>query len=304
MLERESPVKENLPLAALAVIAGLFSFSGMDAVMKGLVIAIGAFDAIFWRMLVGVAMAGTLFLVTRNRWPGPRARRIHLIRGTVTAVMSFTFFWGLGRVPLAEAIALSFIAPLIALYLAALILKEKVGRNAIIASLLGLAGVLVIVAGKFEGGFDGEARWGVASILCSACLYAWNLILQRQQAQIASPIEIAFFQMMIVTIIFACLAPFFATPPAGEYWPGLVGAAVLAIASLLMISWGYARAEAQQLVSLEYTAFIWAAMFGWIFFDEAVTWATLAGTVLIVSGCLLVARRRPKKAEIVEAAAV
>ena len=50
---------------------------------------------------------------------------LHLWRGLVVSVMAFLFFWGLARVPLAEAIGLSFIAPLIALYLAAVLLKEK-----------------------------------------------------------------------------------------------------------------------------------------------------------------------------------
>jgi S-adenosylmethionine uptake transporter len=216
--------------------------------------------------------------------------------------MGYLFFWGLGRVPLAEGIALSFIAPLIALYLAALILGEVIGKSAILASLLGLAGVFVILTGKMQGDFPADTQWGVAAILASAMLYAYNLILQRQLAQIASSAEVVFFQTGIVTILYALFAPFFAAvPPAGD-WPYIVAAAGLAMISLMLIIRGYARAEAQHLVSLEYTAFIWAAIFGWLFFDEAVTWATFVGTVLIVSGCLIVAWKKPKKAEIVEAA--
>jgi hypothetical protein len=56
--------------------------------------------------------------------------RIHLIRGLVGAVMAILFFWGLGRVPLAQAIALAFISPLISLYLAALLLKERIESRA------------------------------------------------------------------------------------------------------------------------------------------------------------------------------
>lgn len=299
-----SPPSSSILLPAAVVIAGLFSYSAMDAVMKGLVLALGTFDAIFWRMLIGIALAGLLFVAVGNPWPPRRVLRIHLVRGVVTAAMGYAFFWGLGRVPLAEAIALSFIAPLIALYLAALLLKERVGRTAILASLLGIAGVLVILAGKMRGDFPVDAQLGVAAILFAAVLYAWNLILQRQQALVARPVEIAFFQYGIVTLIYLPLVPFFAGIPSGEWWVGLAGAAILGIASMMLISWGYARAEAQQLVSLEYSAFLWAALFGWLFFDETVTWATLAGTALIVSGCLLVARQKPAKAEIVEAAAV
>lgn len=302
MTAQASSESKAIVLPAIVVVAGLASFSGMDAIMKGLALALGVYNAIFWRMLVGLTLASLLFLARRSAWPSAAVLRIHLIRGCVTAVMAFCFFWGLARTPLAEAIALSFIAPLIVLYLAAILLKEVVSRNSIVASLLGLAGVVVILAGKMGGEFDEDAQWGVAAILFSAVLYAWNLILQRQQALVARPIEIVFFQNLIVASLFLLLAPFLAVAPAAAYWPGLGGAALLGIVSLMLISWGYARAEAQHLVSLEYTAFIWAALLGWLIFDEAVSWATLAGTVLIVAGCLLVARRRPAKAEIIEAA--
>ena len=61
----------------------------------------------------------------------------------------------------------------------------------------------------------------------------------------------------------------------------------LAVVSLMMIGWAYARAEAQVLVPLEYTAFIWACLVGWLMFGEAVSVRTLGGVVLIVGGCLL-----------------
>ena len=75
--------------------------------------------------------------------------------------------------------------------------------------------------------------------------------------------------------------------------PAIVGSTVLAIVSLLLLSWAYARAEAQVLVSVEYTAFVWAAIFGWYIFGEAVSLATLVGTVLIVGGCVIAARQKP-----------
>ena len=69
----------------------------------------------------------------------------------------------------------------------------------------------------------------------------------------------------------------------------LVSAAMLGLVSLLMLSWAYARAEARILIPVEYTAFIWAAIIGFIFFGEALTVSTLAGTALIVMGCLMAA---------------
>ena len=55
---------------------------------------------------------------------------------------------------------------------------------------------------------------------------------------------------------------------------------------------------------VEYTAFIWAALFGWLVFAEAVTLATLAGTALIVAGCLVAARQDPDHVDHIETTAV
>ena len=64
----------------------------------------------------------------------------------------------------------------------------------------------------------------------------------------------------------------------------------------MLLSWAYGRAEAQFLVPLEYTAFIWAAIVGWIAFSEQVTVPMLAGVTLIVAGCLYATRKPPAEA--------
>jgi S-adenosylmethionine uptake transporter len=282
----------STPIAPfLAACSGVALFSVMDAVMKGLALDIGAYNALLWRCMAGALMGAIAMLAAHRRWPARYVLRIHLLRGTVVTFMALSFFWGIARVPLAEALALSFIAPLIALYLAALLLKERIGRGAMIASVLGLAGVVIILAGKLQDDYDREALWGAAAILFSAILFAYNLILQRQQAQLASPIEIAFFQNMIVMVILAIAAPLLAVVPRPEHVLPIGGAALLAFGSLLLLSWAYARAEAQILIPIEYTAFIWAAILGWLMFREPLTITTLAGAALIVAGCILAARR-------------
>ncbi|MES2269612.1 MAG: DMT family transporter [Pseudomonadota bacterium] len=281
-------------LAFAVCCAGVAFFSVMDAVMKGLSLAIGVYNALLWRALAGTIIGIVGMAVLRNPWPTGSVLRIHLLRGAVVAMMALFFFYALTKLPLAEAIALSFIAPLIALYLAALLLKERIGRNAIWASVLGLIGVGIIVSGRLRGAYDPEALLGAAAVLFSAILFAWNLIIQKQQADVASPVEVAFFQHLVMLGIFAVFAPFFAVIPALAHVPMIVGAAAIAFTSLMCLSWAYARAEAQSLIPVEYSAFIWAAIMGWLFFSERLTVTTIAGTVLIVAGCLIAARRNPQ----------
>ena len=280
---------------------GIALFSAMDAVMKGLSIAIGAYNAVFWRMLIGLALSSLLYLTRRPPSPSREAMRFHLIRGLVGSVMALTFFWGIARLPLAEAVALTFVAPLLSLYLAAVFLKEPVGRQAVLASVIGFAGVLVIVGAR--AGTPGDRDlWGAASVLVSAILYAYNIILMRQQALVAKPLEIAFYQYLVIGGVLALAAPFFAVLPPPGHWPNLVFAALLALVSLMLLAWSYARAEAHRLAAVEYTALVWAALFGLLIFGEEVAASTFVGAALIVAGCLLAARTTSHPVPAAEAA--
>ncbi|OYZ44415.1 MAG: EamA family transporter [Novosphingobium sp. 16-62-11] len=280
----------NLLLPVLAAMAGLALFSVMDGVMKAASIAVGAYAAMCWRGLAGAAMMFPLWLWRGQGWPAPAVLKVHVLRGVVASVMAVLFFYGLVRLPLAEGIALSFIAPLIALYLAALLLGEKVRPAAIGGSVLALLGVAVIAGGKFDGPADAEAVKGLIATLVSAVLYAWNLVLQRQQALLARPEEVAFFQALVTFLFLGLGAWWFAPFPSSEVWSLVLVSAALSAVSIMLMSWAYGQAEAQVLVPLEYTAFIWAAIVGWIAFAEPVTMPMLMGVSLIVAGCLYATR--------------
>ena len=271
---------------------GIATFSLMDAVMKGLTLEMGAYNALLWRTLAGTLISGMIFYLRDSPWPRRAAWRLHLERGIIGVASGWLFFWGLARVPLAQGVALSFIAPLVALYLAALLLKEKIERRAIFASFLGFAGVLVILSAQAEAKLGPEALQGAIAILVSAALYGYNIILMRRQALVAGPVEIAFFMSLIMGGGFLLAAPFLAVVPPAAMIPELFGAAALAFLSLLLLSWAYARAEAQHLAPVEYTAFVWAAILGLLMFGEVVRPLTLVGAAMIVVACLIASRRR------------
>jgi S-adenosylmethionine uptake transporter len=292
----------TIPFAVAAL--GIATFTGMDTLMKGLSIQIGAYNAILWRSFLALTLTATLFFWQKRSLPGMAIARLHVWRGLVTSLMAFLFFWGLVFVPLAEAIGLSFIAPLIALCLAGALLQEKIGGRAILASVIGFAGALVIISGKLGSDYRQDIGQGIAAILLSAVLYAYNLILQRRQALMAAPLEIAFFQNATVFSVYLAFAPFMAVAPAVQQLPAIATAAILATTSLLLLSWAYARAEARILIPVEYTAFIWAALSGWAVFGEALTAATLGGTALIVVGCLVATGRKPEQVDHVESTAL
>lgn len=298
------PSPSPLP-AILACALGIFLLSTMDAVVKGLVIAFGAYNTLLWRSILAAGAAGAAWGATSSPRPTAAALRLHALRGVVVSFVALTFFYGLGRLPLAEVIALSFIAPLVALFLAALLLKERISRAAIWASLIGMAGVFVILLGKFgKGDYPPDALLGMAAVILSAILYAYNLILTRRQALVANLLEISFVQNLVVAAVLGLASPWLGLVPSPEQWLPLAGVTALAVAGHATMSWAYARAEAQYLIPTEYTAFIWAVILGWVVFREPVTWSTLAGAALIICGCALASRARPKLASPVETSAV
>ena len=133
--------------------------------MKGLTLAIGTYPTLLWRSLIGIALAAGPYLMTRRSWPGRTALRLHLLRGAIMVPMAIFFFWGLARVPMAQAVALTFIAPLIALVLAALILDEPVGKRTIGGSLAAFAGVAVIFIGQAQADLGASALLGSFALL-------------------------------------------------------------------------------------------------------------------------------------------
>jgi S-adenosylmethionine uptake transporter len=293
------------PLLAFAVsLAAIFLLSVMDAVMKGLVLAIGVYVTSIWRALIGVGIAGVLYLPRRSHWPDRATLRIHIARAALITVMGLLFFWGLGRVPLAQAIALTFISPLIALFLAAAFLGETIGPRILGGSVLAFAGVLVIFLGQARGELGEGALIGSVAILASALCYAVNIVMMRRQATAARPLEITFFQNLTVATLLVASVPFIGgvTWPAG-HWLELLGAALLSSGGLMLFAYAYARGEAGYLSVTEYSGFLWAALLGWMVFHEPVSPFTVAGAILIVGGCVVAARKGPPVEPEIEALA-
>jgi S-adenosylmethionine uptake transporter len=298
----------------LVACLGIAIFSGMDAVLKSLSIALGAYNALLWRSLTGIALIAPLHAIFVRRIPNLHTMMLHIGRGVSGAVSVLFFFWGLVHVPLAQGIALSFVAPLIALGLASMFLKERVGRRAISGSLIAFAGVIVILLGQSGADGKGDTLEGAIAILIAAVLYAVNLVIGRRQSLAAGPIEVALSFNVVAAIIFLFLVPagtqlylaagqptdaaavaaqWLPHLPGREHWPTILLASVIGTSAIMLLAWSYARAEAQILVSVEYTAFVWAVLLGWWVFGETVLPTTWLGAAMIIAGCLWAARQQP-----------
>ena len=277
--------------AALGAVAVL---SIMDAVMKHLVLEIGIVAVSVWRSAANLSLSALLYLPNRTARPDGKTFRVHVARGVIVTVMAGLFFWGIGRVPLAQAIALTFIAPLLAMLLAAIFLDERIGKSSVVGgALAAFSGVIIIILGQARAQVADDVLLGVAAILGSAICYAVNIVLMRRQALAAKPLEINFFQSLTVMALWLFVIALVGAPawPAGE-WAWILVACVLSTTGTLLFAWGYARGPASYLAVSEYSGFLWASALGWLVFRERVSLYTLGGAVMIVGGCLIAARFR------------
>jgi drug/metabolite transporter (DMT)-like permease len=278
-------------VAFIVAVIGIANYTAMDAVMKGLSIASGAYSAVMWRSIAGVLIVGSVFVARRRPWPALPAVRLHVVRATIAGSSVLLFFWGLARVPMAKGVVLTFLAPVIAIFLAAALLGERVRRRALIGAGIAAIGVLVIAAGEVHRDASTDSVLGNIAIIVASLLYAGNLVLLRRQAQSADPLEVTLFTSLVIAALLLIGAPWLSGWPDWPQVPAIGFAAMLGTISSLLMAWAYARAETQLLATVEYSAFVWAGVLGYLVFGEVVTIFTVAGAALIVAGCLVAVRK-------------
>ena len=91
-------VRPLIPFGVACV--GIALFSLMDAAMKDLSIALGAYNAVLWRNILGATLSGFVFIAKRQRWPKNAVLKLHMWRSCIVAMMAVAFFWGLARMPI------------------------------------------------------------------------------------------------------------------------------------------------------------------------------------------------------------
>lgn len=278
----------------LLYVIGIIFFCVMDAVMKHMVATHPVVLATIWRYLSALLFILPFWL----REGSPPLRRemlpVHAARGAAIAAASFLFFWSLSVLPLAEAVTIAFVAPLMIPPLAALVIGERVRAGSVIAGLLGFAGVVVAV-GFDPTALSAERLAGVLAALGSAFTYALSVTLMRLRAAKDGPSVVsllgALFPLLYLFPFLLWLVPADQYRPTAADWPFVLLAGLSGAIALQFIARAYAQAEAQVLAPFEYTALFWAAAFGWIFFQEPVSLRTWLGAGLIAGACLWQARR-------------
>lgn len=271
-------------------LAAIGLFSVLNALIKGLSAQFDTLQIAFLRYLFAGLWILVYVTITRPGWPSLALVEANVVRGVLSLITGLSFFYALRELPLADAITLSFLAPLFVTLFSMLLLKERPGPHILIALGLGFAGMLVMVAG-LGGDEEDRSILGVIASLISSLAYGLSMTLLRARAR-RDPLDlIVFFQQWIPALFIA--------PAAGVVWktpaPDQLGLfailGILAVSGHLLLARAFSLAEASRLAPIEFSALIYAAIIGTMFFGETLTMGTLAGAALIILGALLATRR-------------
>ena len=277
-------------LVLLAVVAeGLLTL--MDAVIKLLSARYPVLQIAFLRYGFGLIGAAIYATWSRPGWPTREATLYNGIRAVVIVVTATSFFFALARLPLADAIALSFISPVLTALLGAALLGERLDWRIAAALAAGFVGMLLIVSSQMSGaGLDREAAIGAAAVVVSAIGYALNIVMLRYRATRDPLSQIVLFQNLGPALLLAAPVLWVWTPPTpvdtGLF--ALLGA--LGVTAHIILTHAFARIEAARLAPVGYVTLVWGVLLGALFFAEVPGLATLAGAGLIVLGTLLARR--------------
>ena len=212
--------------------------------------------------------------------------RAHGARGFVIAGCATTFFWALTVLPLAEAVALSFIYPLLVPFVAWVMLGERVRAQSLIAAAIGFTGVIVATQGAPAVTESPHHALGVVAVLVSAGLFSVAMVLLRARAQTDGAPIVGLMTSLVPMLIVAAPAIAFAAPPRWTDWPLFLLMGALAAVFMYLMARAYARTQAQKLAPIHYVELLWATLFGYLIFQETPRVEVFLGATLIIAACL------------------
>ena len=279
-----------LQLLALAL------FVAMDALLKVMVASYPVPQLMFLRFAVHVVFVILAVRIFTGSLPWrSRAPLLQTLRSATLAGASASFIVALMHVPLADATAVMFAAPVLTVALAALWLGEKVSARRWLGVVIGLAGVMVAIRPPF---LTGEPlHWAMLLPLVTAVMNTFYQLLTRKLAAEDDP-RTTFLHTSLAALALTALAqPFVWVPPAPSDLPWMLVLGLIGAAGHCLLVLAFARAPASVLAPMSYSQLVWAGLAGVLVFGDWPDGWTLLGAAVIAAGGVLVAlpARKPPR---------
>jgi len=262
-------------------------FASMDALTKALVQTMSPSMTLVLRSLLLLAGTVTWVLVMRRRELFvTSAVRGTLLRSVAFGFTSFLIVLSLKYLSLAETMAIYFLNPVIAVPLAALLLREPPGRYAIPAAIIGFAGVAFVVQPGIEG-----VKWAYAIPLAAAFSGALHDVMSRQLKGRAQPLTLMMYGMVAALFWGLVTADWgsFALPTSRE-WLLLAFAAGTGFIANFFVIVSFQLVPASLSSPLRYLILAWAALIGYVVWDQLPNfWAWIGIAMILAAGLLAIA---------------
>jgi S-adenosylmethionine uptake transporter len=277
-------------LGIVLYLAGVFAFAANDALGKWLVASYGVGEMLFVRsigglaMLVPVALMAGVSLRFRGDW------RLQLVRILAQTLDSYCFYRATRSLPLADVMTFYMAAPIIVTAISALALKEKVGPYRWGAVIVGFVGVVIALAPT------GDAFQPATLIaLLGTFMFAISLTLTRKLRDI-HPLSLVGWQYIGSGVIGGLVSPLQWVTPGPIDFGLLLVLGIVSATCFLLITRALALAQASLLAPFQYSAILWAAMFGWMFWADVPTPRIIIGNAILVASGLFVFYRERRRA--------
>lgn len=238
-------------------------------------------------ILVWVGVQGGFGQLRHIRLP------FHLVRAALGIMMLATFTYGLRRLPLSEAYAIFFVAPLLITALASPILKERVGRARWIAIAIGFAGALIVLRPTGSGALTLS---GLAIFVC-AIGYSLSSLIVRVLSRTDTTASLVFWLMTFIGIGAGVLALPDWRPIQSSHWPVIGGIAVTGVIGQWAVTEAFRRGQASFVAPFEYTALVWGVTLDWTLWRALPGPLTFVGAAVIIASGWYLIRREPVHAE-------
>ncbi len=233
-------------------------------------------------VLVWVMATRGLASIRPVRWP------LHIVRGVLGILMMVGFVYGLARLPLSSAYAITFVAPLLVTALAVPLLGEHVGPRRWAAVGLGMIGVLVIL----RPGGDVFSLAGLAVLLAAIC-YAAGAITVRVLVRTDTTQSMVVWMLVLLGLGAAALAWPAWVPIQSSDWIFVALVGGFGACGQILLTEAFRLGEASKVAPLEYTALLWSIGIDlalWGVLPDAVTW--FGAAIIVASGLYLIRRER------------
>jgi drug/metabolite transporter (DMT)-like permease len=204
--------------------------------------------------------------------------RLHVLRGVIGIMMLVTFSYALRRLPLSEAYAIFFVAPLLITILASPILGEHVDRRRWIAIGVGFAGALIVLRPTGSGALT----FSGLSVLVCAIGYSLSAITVRVLSRTDTTQSMVFWLMVFITVGAGVLALPSWRPIQPEHWLVIAGISVSGSLGQWAITEAFRHGQASFVAPFEYTALVWGVTLDWTL------WRTLSGPLTFVGAAVII----------------